>query len=374
MTMTRTLILLISSTLLISCSQSKIKTKPQTITVMTYNVENLFDTQDDQNKEDETYLPAAFKNSHPRVKARCSLARKRHWRELCRNTDWTQSRLQRKMERLAEVILQVKDGQGPDILIVEEVENRKVLELLRTQYLQAAHYKPSVLLEGPDKRGIDVGILSRLEQIKPAQLHKIQFKKGNGIKEKDIHPTRGILQATLRLPDGTPLTVFGVHFPSQGSSTPFRRFAIKRLNQLKAQLDKDTLIVVGGDFNISLKEDLRENLYQKDLGPHWAISHKIGCDSCKGTHYYHRHRTWSFLDALLFSPNMLPQGQSRWMVLPKSIRIPRDSLYQTNRYGSPARFYLGSGPVGVSDHWPLAADIVLRNPQQTISSSPSKDL
>ena len=50
-------------------------------------------------------------------------------------------------------------------------------------------------------------------------------------------------------------------------------------------------------------------------------------------------------------------GEAGWEVDPDSIRIFNDSLYQVNRFGSPARFGKGMKGVGVSDHWPLLAKI-----------------
>ena len=39
----------------------------KTFTVMTFNVENMFDNLDDPNKEDETYLPVSMKTSKTHI-------------------------------------------------------------------------------------------------------------------------------------------------------------------------------------------------------------------------------------------------------------------------------------------------------------------
>ena len=41
----------------------------KTISVMSYNVENLFDTVHDQGKEDYTYLPLSLKQKSPEIQA-----------------------------------------------------------------------------------------------------------------------------------------------------------------------------------------------------------------------------------------------------------------------------------------------------------------
>ncbi|MCB0389832.1 MAG: endonuclease/exonuclease/phosphatase family protein [Bdellovibrionales bacterium] len=341
--------------LLISCAtSSEFKQEPGSVSVMAYNVENLFDTQHDKGTEDHSYLPIEMKQTEEH-KAICKQIRHGKYRAECYDMDWNQNILERKMKRLAEVILQVNSGKGPDILIVEEVENINVLTQLRDKYLKTANYKTVVLIEGFDKRGIDIGLLSRLPQLDKAQLHKIPYKGKTADDQVWMERSRGILQVNLELPDKSKLAVFGVHFPSGSNPTYWRQQSVTHLNQLMSQLPKDYLAIAGGDFNINSSEDSSHKLYKKEIGQKWLVSHLIGCSSCRGTNYYHRKREWSFLDALLFHKNLDRQtGTANWYVDPKSIGIPNESVYQKNRFMSPARFEAQS-PVGVSDHWPIFA-------------------
>jgi len=96
-------------------------------------------------------------------------------------------------------------------------------------------------------------------------------------------------------------------------------------------------------------------LYSKDLAKEWRVSHLIACKKCKGTNYYHRKRSWSFLDALLFSKNFT----KTWKIDKSSITVFNSLDVQNNRYGSPAKFEMGKNPAGVSDHWPVLAEIYL---------------
>lgn len=343
-------------------NKTKASYQPATeaITIMTYNVENLFDSSDDPGKRDEAFLSQADKQKQE-VRAACRVNNQNssyRMRE-CLSKDWNESSLKIKMKRLTDVLRQIKGGRGPDVLILQEVENIGVLEKWRTEYLADFGYKPALLIEGPDERGIDVGLLTRLEVTGPVTLHIIPFKANEFLKESEIRHTRGILEANLSLPDGTPLTVMGLHFPSQGAPTETRKQALEFLDSLRAKMPKDRLIVVGGDFNVTTDEEVKYGYMSKMMATNWGVSHLLGCKGCLGTTYYHRNQTWSFFDILLISKNFLPDGTSPWKVLPESIRIENSSAYQTNRFGSPARFDENRKD-GVSDHWPMVMEIIKR--------------
>ena len=333
------------------------KQGPNEISIMTYNVENLFDTQHDEGKNDYAYLPLSLK-SNPKHIAECNKMEVERYKNSCLKNDWSEQALQEKMKRLAATILQVNNGKGADLVILQEVENLAVLNRLNREHLQAASYTQAILIDGPDKRGIDIAFLSRLPLKSPAILHKINYKGKNKDDTKWMNLSRGILEATFSLPDGTPLTVFGVHLPSLRNPSYWRQQAIEHLNRLKAKVPKSHIIIAGGDLNISKTEDRKNRLYKKHLSKSWLVSHQIGCKDCKGTEYYHRNRQWSFLDALLFDKRL--QGhESMWTVDSKSIAIANKNIFQTSRFFTPARFSATS-PVGVSDHWPLYARLKVR--------------
>lgn len=356
--------------LLTSCAigAKKYTQPPEGISVMAYNLENLFDTQHDKGTEDHSYLPLKSKQTAEHKKI-CMKIRHGKYKDECLNMDWSESVLKRKMERLAKVVLQVNGGKGPDILIMEEIENMNVLTLFNDNHLKPAKYKTKVLIEGFDKRGIDVAVLSRLEQFQPATLHKIPYKASKPEDQEWMDRSRGILQVNLLLPDKTPLVVYGVHFPSGANPTYWRKQSVDHLNHLLKKVPNGTLAIAGGDFNINSEEDSKHNLYEKDLGQHWLVSHIMGCGECVGTNYYHTKRQWSFLDALLFHKDMHPtEGKSNWILDAKSIAVPESVVYQKNRFMSPARFDENS-PVGVSDHWPVFA--VIKPRPKKVSSSPS---
>ena len=78
----------------------------ETISIMTFNVENLFDNIDDEKKSDETYLPASLKKSEAHI-AKCKRVRVRRWRDQCLHWDWNDAVVERKLNVIADSIKQV---------------------------------------------------------------------------------------------------------------------------------------------------------------------------------------------------------------------------------------------------------------------------
>ncbi|MCH8106878.1 MAG: endonuclease/exonuclease/phosphatase family protein, partial [Chloroflexi bacterium] len=187
---------------------------------------------------------------------------------------------------------------GADIIALQEVENAAILDRLSTEYLVDSNYLPAILIEGQDLRGIDVAFLSRLPLAAPAVLHALRFRD-HPEREKD---TRGVLEATFILPDGSMLTGFSVHFPAPFHPTEMRVAAYRHLAELRAQLPNENYVFAAGDFNTTSAEAERTGILEMYVRPHWTIAHELGCGGCNGTYYYARDDTWSFLDMMLWSP------------------------------------------------------------------------
>lgn len=326
---------------------------------MTYNVENLFDTVDDDDRNDETFLPIEKKQNeaHKELCRKNNGTNERYLKE-CLEFDWSEELLSLKVNRIAEVILSVNDGNGPDVLIVEEVENINALRILNRALGDKA-YPTEVLLEGPDVRGIDVGMLSRFP-LKNAELHAIPLV------EYDLasRPTRSILQADYELPGGDILTAFGVHFPSPGHKNSERVLAFSVLKEAFHHLPDNRMVVAGGDFNITSENDDKTNIIDFEMGRDFMASHKVGCGDCQGTSYFHytdeKYR-WSFLDIIFASNNMEPGKATAPYELDKSsIFVAKDVAFQSDNRGQPQRFFSWEwdAPRGVSDHWPVVLTLV----------------
>ncbi len=321
------------------------------ITIMTFNVENLFDTSDDPGKDDSTYLPLSTKQNDAH-RAHCNELPVERWRDQCLNYDWNATALEAKFAALARAILQFSGGRGPDILVLQEVENLSVLEALRTGSLAAAAYRPAVLIEGADARGIDVAFLSRLEPAQQPVLHPVAHP---GIEQSRTDDTRGILEATFILPDGSLLTGYAVHFPAPYHPREMREQAYAALNSLLNGLPDGRLAFAAGDFNTTSREDTEHYLLDRLVRPDWVVAHETGCADCPGTYYYPPADSWSFLDMILWAR---PRGSEKttWQLREGSAQLVNSAPGQTSDSGTPERFELPAG-TGISDHWPLLVTI-----------------
>ena len=310
----------------------------QPISIMTFNVENLFDTVDDEGKNDETYLPASEKNSRSHVE-KCNGIDVEYWREQCLYWDWNDTVVDRKLTAIGLAIKQVDNGQGPDIIAFQEVENRDILERLRKEQLAGLDYQPAVLIEGNDSRGIDVAFLSRFPVLE-VRLHNIQFVEAVRSRVGD---TRPILQASFELPDGTRLTGFAVHFPAPFHPTVMRENAYSTLNGLLQEIPANQPVFAAGDFNTTREENRQQDILHRWARPYWQLAHDF-CMDCPGSSYYAPAAEWSFLDMILW------RGAGSWRLT--ASYLANGSAEQQTEQGTPKRFRLPEAS-GVSDHWPV---------------------
>jgi len=166
--------------------------------------------------------------------------------------------------------------------------------------------------------------------------------------------TRGVLEATFELPDGTLLTGFAVHFPAPFHPTDMRVRAYEHLNALRAALPDDRHAFAAGDFNTTSSEDAALGLLGQFVRPGWTVAHETGCDGCPGTQYYARDDSWSFLDMILWSA---PRSENAtWTIRADSVRLANEVAAQKTPDGTPRR-YDAASLSGVSDHWPLAVTV-----------------
>ncbi|MEM8981491.1 MAG: endonuclease/exonuclease/phosphatase family protein [Pseudomonadota bacterium] len=320
---------------------------PATVTVMTFNVENLFDTVDDPDRRDETYLPLSAKQTAAH-RALCADVAVDVWRRECLEWDWNERVYATKLERIANAILQENSGRGPDVIVLQEVENRAVVAALRDRFMPDAGYRTLALIEGQDTRGIDVAILSRLPLDGSPTLHPGFFDDYPNGPRND---TRGILEASLRLPSGVTLTVFAVHFPAPFHPHIMREQAYTHLNRLADKVSAAHVVVAAGDFNTTEEENRAHGLYERFLYPAWEIAHENGCEDCPGTFFYRRDQVWNHLDLILWR-RPASDGPS---VRIDDVRLANQAPFQTSPAGTPQPFDLPEA-LGVSDHWPVVAE------------------
>ncbi len=304
------------------------------LSVMSFNVENLFDNTNDAYKNDETYLASNKKQGKAHIK-KCEKISSDRWRNDCLYIDWSDEVIENKLNSIAQVILSYGMN-GPDIIGLQEVENKRILKKLFNK-LESAGYIDYALLEGSDDRGIDTAFISKHKVLK-SRLHKINFSGGT---KEQIGDTREIFESTFKVEDKE-ITIFNVHFPAPYNPLFMREDALKTLNNLANNRSGPVLAL--GDFNISNREDAKEQTYKK-VNVDWFVSHIDDCFKCKGTNYYFYGKTWSYLDAIIIKKG------SNTKFKKNSVEIIQHPIHLRDD-GSPLR-YNSKELIGVSDHFPI---------------------
>ena len=326
-----------------------------TATIMSFNVENLFDNADDPDKDDKAYLPLAAKQNAAHVSA-CNEIEVERWRDECLYLDWSDEAVAFKLGVIAGTIRQVNGGRGADIIALQEVENIGILERLRNEFLGDLGYQPAVLIEGTDVRGIDVAFLAKYPLAAEPELHPFAVPAY----PDRAGDTRGVLQADFALPDGSVLTGFAVHFPAPYHPTAMRIAAYEHLNTLRAALPDHHHVFAAGDFNTTSTEDEREAVLDRYARPGWSVAQDFGCRDCRGTYYYAPEDNWSFLDTILFSPARGEKTTGR--IRADSVALANKTPAQVTAQGTPRRHDSATG-TGVSDHWPIIATVEITQKQ-----------
>lgn len=299
--------------------------------ISTYNIENLFDDVDEQNKEDFD------------------------------KTRWDADKLAIKCKNLAAVIQAMNNGKGPDVLGLAEVENRAVVEMLVSKIkLPKREYKV-VHHDSPDERGIDVAIVYDAKALKLAE------EKAHPV---TIQTTRDILEAKFTWGNDV-LFVMMNHWPSQNNPETDRITAAKILRTRLDEIlkgDPAADIVCMGDFNEKLPTDpaiqdaLRSTLdvtAAKD-GVLYNTGGLLLKSKDRGTYVYRNE--WGVLDHILVSPGLLGGKGVKWK--PDSTRELREPKLLTAAKGEqipkPHATYSGNNfdPTGISDHLPLECLLV----------------
>lgn len=328
--------------------------------VMTYNLENLFDTKHDVGKKDWTYLPLEEKRTNPQVLVYCNGLKNEHYKKSCLNLNWDQNILNQKMFNLSQVLKSYNNGQSADILIFQEVENKLVLKELFKKHFKKTGHNYFTLIEGPDSRGIDVAVVSRFPILKSTS-HELSLKPYS------TRSTRPILEVELMVRNKH-VTVFANHWPSQGNKDETRMIAAETLKKL-ALKSKSEVVIAAGDFN-TVSDDLLNGLTTHIL-PHFedveVKGRHFNPQNPEGTHWYKGE--WESLDKIYVLKNSLTKGHVRVNYAAFEI-IYNDfmlkDLYWTDydtgeqhfSMNVPYRFDSKTGN-GYSDHLPVAVEFDL---------------
>ena len=325
------------------CNSQKNGKKYNIRTIAFYNLENLFDTINDVNKNDEASPIMELKSNRSKV----------YWD---------------KIEKLSSTIAQIgedKTKTSPAIIGVSEVENLNVLEdLIESKHLVKNDYG-IIHYDSPDKRGIDVALLYQKKYFNP--IHHEVF---NPKIFKDNYPiyTRDQLLVSGYLDDEL-IHIIVNHWPSrrggEAASRPNREKAAyqntKIIEQVRTQ-DGNAKILIMGDFNddpnnSSFKNVLKTKSRKKevaegDLYNPYEDMFRRGFNTLK-----YRDKI-NLFDMIFFTSPLLDKGEKDFssykmykaMIFNKRFLTTKKGKYK----GYPFRsFSSGNYTGGYSDHYPV---------------------
>ena len=287
------------------------------ITVMGWNVENLFDTFDDPATKDDDYTPRG-------------------------RYRWRDSVLRQKLYNLTDIIRRIDAGNGPDIIGLCEIENRYVLEqLARHPNIAKLRYDFRYLRDAQDPRGIDVAVLSRY----PAKVSWHQVYFGG----------RDILHARFSI-HGRRLHLFVNHWRSRlggkARSKGRRIQAAKKCRALIAAIiaeDAQADIIILGDFN-DTPDDVSIRRYLRAV-PYRGKSERAWLYNLTRTAQVPRWLRPGALDQIIISRGLL--DKYGFSYVPNSFQIVAFPFMCTeNGY---ALGYSAATASGYSDHFPVIA-------------------
>ena len=313
----------------------------ETLSILSYNVQNLFDDVDDGTEYDE-FDPG--------------------------RGEWGEEQFHAKLRRLAEVLRQVEGGL-PDIVVLQEVENKNAVDVLLRHYLDDGGYRHVVMVPVAGS-AIQLAVLSRPEVVS-VHSHRV-YPGSTSFLQRDI----------LEIEFGIghyPLILFANHWKSKrggAAATEEARRAAARVivRRLEAILIREPQaeVVLVGDLNEGPEEyrrvgkkyvtalmpvDTPEGASEDSLlvsfdPPASETTRPVfyspwGDTQVEGSYWHAAGNRWERIDHFLLSAGLFDQQGRRFdsfMVI--------DAPNLLDSRGHPYRFDAQTGR-GYSDHLPI---------------------
>lgn len=302
------------SVLILMCVMQSAVLAQDSLTIVSYNVENLFDCEHDTLKNDSSFLPHGLHH-------------------------WNYHHYQTKLNRIAKVLVNISGWESAALVGLCEVENKRCLRDLCYR-LKRFHYK-YVHYESDDERGIDVALLYDSTKVKILNSKTLCVPLENDV-------TRDILYVKALIEGEDTLHAMVCHLPSQlgGSATTSKKRQIAKQviqNEINTILhvQPKANVVVMGDMNSEAIDDLQGmNNLMIDLEKEGIGTHKYqGMWSCLDQ-FYVSSALKNTTSASVFSPEWLLEEDTKYLD------------YQ------PKRTYVGYRyHDGYSDHLPVVLKI-----------------
>lgn len=315
------------------------------VSIVFYNVENLFDTIDQPDIDDQEYTPTGKKQ-------------------------WNSERYTAKLDNLSKVLAASAGSSLPALIGLCEVENEAVAkDLMHNKLLRKGKYRV-IHEDSPDQRGIDVALAYRKKQFRYIRHEMIPV----ALPSDAERPTRDILHVVGMLARKDTIHLFINHWPSRyggaEKSEPKRIAAARTLRQRVDTILKSSptaKILIMGDFNdypsnSSIAETLNAksptNAHPTSLINLAAPAQQSG----QGSHAYRGE--WGMLDQIIISVG-LQSATTGASTQPEDFFIVKEPwmLYVNPKNGEekPNRTYGGNAYYGgFSDHLPVGVKLTLR--------------
>lgn len=341
--------------ILVSCGQ-KI-TNPQSknsytiLTVAFYNVENLFDTEDDPNTFDDDRTPEG----------------KDHWDD---------AKYQDKILKIAKVLSEIGSEQSagpPAVIGLCEIENISVLEDLVNSDLLKAYKYEIIHYDSPDERGIDVALLYRrsfFDAIDTQSRRLLIYDKDNPDK-RDYTRDQLVVSGLLA---NEKFHFIVNHWPSRSGGEAKSSYKREKAAALNKRIidsifkqEPSAKIISMGDYNDdpsdkSFKEVLNTKNYKADLNFQELYNpmeemHKRGI----GTLAYRD--KWNLFDQLIVTQSLVSKEDSGFQFYKAGIFNKSYLITQKGQFkGYPFRSYgYGGYEGGYSDHFPVYIHLIRMN-------------
>jgi hypothetical protein len=337
-----TLVLLLLFVFIQLFPQEEKKTAP--VRVISYNVENLFDTFNDTLKEDEEFLPGGSRR-------------------------WNMTRYKEKINSLYKVITAAGGWTPPAVIGLCEIENRRVLEdLFNGTYL--SYYNYGILHEeSPDIRGIDVALIYRKDIVSVIECRSwIPVPEG-----REVFRSRSILYAKCLI-YGDTIDFIMNHWPSRRGGVlageKMRRAIAGMVRSAVDSLYRTTSgrskIIIMGDFNCTPDDPVIEVLTgisgRRQTNTSVLVNLSVpDKSSIPGT--YRFQGSWELIDQMIVSSWLLECDsglytvQDLFKIFKEGFLLRSDGSYPGLSPFPTYRGYRYQG--GYSDHLPVLIDLLM---------------
>lgn len=304
-----------------------------------YNLENLFDTINNNGSYDLEFSPKGARQ-------------------------WNGQKYWSKINKMADCIAHMTTKttpMGPAILGVSEIENKSVLDdlvkapAIKKWMLQVVHH------DSPDRRGVDVGLLynPRFFRVLDVTNHTLVIPGYESFRTRDQMCVTGIL-------GGDTISVIVNHWPSRLGGQERSSYLREAAGALSKHI-ADSLWAIRPNQGVIVMGDLNDDPFDKSCAE--SLGAKRDADKVEPHGFYNPwwkmldkgigtlayKSGWNLFDQIIISGNMLEKNASTnlqyWKCQVNNFEFLRDT--QGSRQGYPLRTFSGGVWLdGYSDHFP----------------------